>query len=128
MNNVLRPYLDSFVIVYFDDIFFYSYTWEDHISHLMQVLKTLKKHQCLHNLNKCDFSQQSLVYLKYVIGEGELKIDPMNMEAILRWSNPTNFIEVRSIFREVKYLWRSIASFLAIVVSLHVITTSGNIL
>jgi hypothetical protein len=35
MNGVLHPYLDSFVIVYLDDIFFYNATWEEHISHLM---------------------------------------------------------------------------------------------
>jgi hypothetical protein len=35
MNDVLCPYLDSFVIVYLDDILVYSATWEEHISHLM---------------------------------------------------------------------------------------------
>jgi hypothetical protein len=35
MNDVLHPYLDSFVIVYLDDILVYSATWEEHISHLM---------------------------------------------------------------------------------------------
>jgi hypothetical protein len=57
MNNVLFPYLDSFVIVYLDDILVYRDTWEDHISHLMQMLETLKKHQLLANINKCGFSQ-----------------------------------------------------------------------
>jgi hypothetical protein len=42
MNNVLHPYLYSFVIVYLDDILFYISIEEDHISHLMQVLETLK--------------------------------------------------------------------------------------
>jgi hypothetical protein len=35
MNDILQPYLDSFVIVYLDDILVYSATWEEHISHLM---------------------------------------------------------------------------------------------
>jgi hypothetical protein len=35
MNDVLCPYLDSFVIVYLDNISVYSATWEEHISHLM---------------------------------------------------------------------------------------------
>jgi hypothetical protein len=33
--------LFSFLIVYFDDILVYRSTWEEHISHLMQVLETL---------------------------------------------------------------------------------------
>jgi hypothetical protein len=43
-NDFLNAYLDSFFIVYLNDILFYSNTWEEHISHLMQVLETLKKH------------------------------------------------------------------------------------
>ena len=62
----------------------------------MQVLKTLKKHQVLANLKKCEFAQHSLVYLGYVIGGGELKIDPSKIEAIMKWSMPTNVFEVIS--------------------------------
>jgi hypothetical protein len=35
VNVFLCHYLDSFVIVYLDDIFVYNTTWEEHISHLM---------------------------------------------------------------------------------------------
>jgi hypothetical protein len=38
MNDAFHPYLDSFVIVYLDDILVYTFTWEEHISHVMQVL------------------------------------------------------------------------------------------
>jgi hypothetical protein len=37
MNDVLHPFLDSFVIVYLNDISVYSSTWEEHISHPMLV-------------------------------------------------------------------------------------------
>jgi hypothetical protein len=56
INDVLCPYLDSFVILYLDDILVYSATWEEQISHLMQVLETLKKHQLLANVKKWNFS------------------------------------------------------------------------
>jgi hypothetical protein len=111
MNDVLHPYLDSFVIVYLDDILVYSSTWEEHISHLMQVLETLKKHQLLANLKKCEFSQQSLVYLGYVIGGGELKIDPTKMEAIIKWLVPTNVTEVRILLGKHSTYGKFIASF-----------------
>jgi hypothetical protein len=55
MNYVLPMYLDSFFIFYLDDILVYSATWEEHISHLMKVLYTLKKHQLLANFKKCEF-------------------------------------------------------------------------
>jgi hypothetical protein len=56
MNDVLCRYLDSFVIMYLDDILFYSVTWEEHISRLMHVLETLKEHQILANIKKCELS------------------------------------------------------------------------
>jgi len=34
--------------------------------------------------------------LGYVIGGGELKIDPSKMEAIMKWPVPANVYEVRS--------------------------------
>ncbi|GJS88635.1 putative reverse transcriptase domain-containing protein [Tanacetum coccineum] len=34
MNRVYRPYLDKFVIVFIDDILFYSKTREEHVEHL----------------------------------------------------------------------------------------------
>ena len=57
MNDVLHPYLDSFVITYLGDILVYSYNWDEHTSHLMHVLETLKKHQILVNLQKCESFQ-----------------------------------------------------------------------
>jgi len=56
MNDVLHPFIDSFVIVYLGDILVYSATWEEKISHLMQVMETFKKHQLLENLKKCEFA------------------------------------------------------------------------
>ena len=43
MDNVLRPLLDDFVIVYLDDISIFSKTREDHVLHVNRVLDILKK-------------------------------------------------------------------------------------
>jgi hypothetical protein len=63
------------------------------------------------------------VYLGYVIGGGELKIDPTKMEAIIKWPVPTNVTEVRSFVGETQYLQKFIASFSVVVAPLHAITT-----
>lgn len=41
MNDLLRPYLRKFVLVFFDDILIYSSTYVDHLSHLHTVLNLL---------------------------------------------------------------------------------------
>jgi len=67
------------------------------------------------------------VYLGYVIGGGELKINHSKMEAIMKWWMSTNVFEVRSFIGVVEYLRKFIASFSMVVALLHTITTSGNI-
>ncbi|XP_019242900.1 PREDICTED: uncharacterized protein LOC109223097, partial [Nicotiana attenuata] len=43
MNSVFRPYLDSFVIVFIDDILVYSRSQEEHAEHLRVVLQRLRE-------------------------------------------------------------------------------------
>ncbi|XP_019244500.1 PREDICTED: uncharacterized protein LOC109224374 [Nicotiana attenuata] len=45
MNRVFRPYLDSLVIVFIDDILIYSRSREEHKQHLRVVLQTLRDSQ-----------------------------------------------------------------------------------
>jgi len=92
----------------------------------MQVLETLNKHQPPANLKKCEFAQQSLVYIGYVIGGGKLNIDPTKIEAIMKCSFPINVSEVRIFIRVAQYLRKSIASFLMVAKLPHAITTSGK--
>ena len=42
MNRVFHPYLDSFVVVFIDDILVYAKTKEEHREHLSIVLQTLR--------------------------------------------------------------------------------------
>jgi hypothetical protein len=61
-----------------------------------------------------------------MIGGRELNIDPINMEAIMKWPFSTNVIEVRSFVGVVQYLKKFIASFSAVVAPLHTITSGKS--
>ena len=55
INRVFKPYLDSFVIVFIDDILIYSKNKAEHKEHLRIILQTLKEHQLYAKLSKYEF-------------------------------------------------------------------------
>jgi hypothetical protein len=103
MNDIFRPLIDDFVIVYLDGILVFIETWNEHVMHVKRVLDVLKKEKLYVKLSKCDFGKTSLVYLGHIVGGGQLKIDPSKVEVIINWPKPTSTIEVRIFLGEVQY-------------------------
>jgi hypothetical protein len=55
MNDVFRPFLDNFVIVYLDEILIFCGTLDEHVRHVKQVLYTFKREKSCVKLSKCKF-------------------------------------------------------------------------
>lgn len=88
MNDVLRPFLDEFFIVYLDHILIFSKSRDEHVMHVNKVLDVLRKEQLFLKMSKCEFGKTSLVYLGHIVRGGGLKIDPSKVEVILNWPKP----------------------------------------
>jgi hypothetical protein len=67
MNDVLRPFLHHFVLVFFDDILIYNSSWAEHLQHVRAVLTMLHQHHLLVKRSKCAFNVTSIAYLGHVI-------------------------------------------------------------
>nr|GEW24689.1 putative reverse transcriptase domain-containing protein [Tanacetum cinerariifolium]GEY95245.1 putative reverse transcriptase domain-containing protein [Tanacetum cinerariifolium] len=55
MNQVCKPYLDKFVIVFIDDIIIYLKNKKEYKEHLKAILELLKKEKLYAKFSKCEF-------------------------------------------------------------------------
>ena len=75
MDDVLRSFTNSFVMVYLDDILIFNRIWEEHMFHIQQVLSTLQQHKLYSNLEKWSFSMDRVHYLGYTIDKHGVHVD-----------------------------------------------------
>jgi hypothetical protein len=88
MNDMLRPYLRRFVLVFFDDILIYSRNLVDHMHHLQLILELLKLHHFVAKYSKCVFAVPTIDYLGHVISACGVQPDQEKIQAILQWPVP----------------------------------------
>ncbi|XP_010555985.1 PREDICTED: uncharacterized protein LOC104825361 [Tarenaya hassleriana] len=114
MNHVLRAFIGKFVVVYFDDILIYSRSEEDHVSHLEQVLTTLRRENLYANLKKCSFCTDEIIFLGFVVSSRELRVDEEKIKAIRDWPTPTTIGQVRSFHGLASFYRRFVRDFSSI--------------
>jgi hypothetical protein len=82
INNVLRKYLDVFVVVYLDDILVYSKTYDDHVRDVRKVLQALVDAKMKIKPKKTEFHKIEVKFLGYIISREGLKMDQKKIEAV----------------------------------------------
>ena len=90
MNDVFRPYLRRFVLVFFDDILIFSPTLELHLQHLRTVLGLLLNHQLYAKRSKSVFGSSKVEYLGHIISGQGVSIDPKTTAAMMSWPSPAS--------------------------------------
>jgi hypothetical protein len=93
MDDVLRPFTNSFVVVSLDHILIFNRTWEENMWHIQQVFSTLRQHKLYANLEKISFGMNRVEYLGYIVDEHGVHVDPINIQVIHDWLAPTTLID-----------------------------------
>jgi len=126
MNMIFPHYLDSFVVVFVDDILVCSKTREEHEEHLKIVLQTLRDQQLYTKLSKCEFCLDKVSFLGHVISQGSIAVDPSMMEVVLKWESPKLVFEIRSFLGLAGYYQRFIKGFSKLALPLTKLTHKGQ--
>ncbi|KAJ8770542.1 hypothetical protein K2173_018033 [Erythroxylum novogranatense] len=111
MNRVFKSFLDQFIIVFIDDILVYSKSDEQHEEHLRITLETLRSNELYAKFNKCEFWLREVSFLRHVISEQGVHVDPKKIEAVVSWKAPKNVAEVRSFLGLAGYYRRFVEGF-----------------
>ena len=69
--------------------------FKEHDQLVRQVLQVLRQNQLYLWYEKYTFTQNTIKYLGFIVGNGEICIDPKKVEAIQAWPEPKNLINVQ---------------------------------
>ncbi|KAL4030064.1 hypothetical protein IC575_008297 [Cucumis melo] len=125
MNRVFREFLDTFVIVFIDDILIYSKMETEHEEHLRIVLQTLRDNKLYAKFSKCEFWLKQVSFLGHVVSKAGVSVDPAKIEAVTSWTRPSTVSEVRSFLGLVGYYRRFVENFSRIATPLTQLTRKG---
>nr|GEU59273.1 putative reverse transcriptase domain-containing protein [Tanacetum cinerariifolium] len=112
MNRLCKPYLDKFMIVFFDDIFNYSSRNKEYEEHLRLILKFLKKKNCMPNSvsvnsssRKYNFSSALLIVKAYAkiqprLSQSRIRIGALVMTINLSLPSQTHKAQVEILKKD----------------------------
>jgi len=95
MNKVFQTIIaKGIIIVYLDDILIFTKTEEEHEQAVQRVLEILAEHKLFLCLEKYKFHQRQIEYLRLVISENKVAMDPMKVTGVCDWPTLENWTDV----------------------------------
>ncbi|XP_042016278.1 uncharacterized protein LOC121764299 [Salvia splendens] len=115
MNQVFRPFIGKFVVVYFDNILVFSRSVAQHLEHLKQIFIVLREQKLYANAKKCHFLTEEVTFLGYVVTREGIRMDAGKIDAITSWPTPTSIHDIRSFQGLASFYQRFIRDFSSII-------------
>src|SRR5258708_9666745 len=105
-----------------NDILIYSASLTDHRRIAREILQTLCSYKLFLRPEKCKFECQEVDYLGLVISKDHIVMDPIKVQGVTDWPQPTKVKDVQSFIGFMNFYRRFIWNFSKIACPLHVLT------
>ena len=119
MEVVLAGLLWKNCFVYIDDVLVCSNTFEEHLTHLKEVLSRLQQAGLRLKAKKCLFLRDEVSYLGHVVTSQGIKPDQAKTEKIRDYPAPTDISQVRQFLGLASYYRKFVPEFAKIAAPLH---------
>jgi ribonuclease HI len=117
---------DQFVVIYLDDIRFFSRSDMEHCCHLRKVFLKCQKFGLSLNPKKSIFSMKEGKLLGHIVSAERVRIDPNRVEAIQTLSLPRSRKEFQAFWGKINFLRRFISNFAELVKHITAMLRKGN--
>ena len=111
MDTVLAGLKWQTCIVYLDDVLIFSPDFATHLTHLESVFQRFQKYNLKLKTEKCNFAQQQLRYLGYLVTPDGLLPDPEKIRAVRDLAVPTTKSQLGSFLGLTAYNRRFVRSY-----------------
>ena len=78
---------------------------------MKDVLEHLHKHWLYIHLEKCEFEQMTIEYLRLIISDGKAEMDPVKVQGVTEWPVPSSRKEIQSFLGFSNFYHRFIEGF-----------------
>ena len=86
-----------------DDLIVYSVSWDDHLTHLRDVLQRLRGAGLTANAKKCVFASDNIKILGFWVRQGKICIDDDKVESVKSYKLPKNKTQLKSFLGFVNF-------------------------
>ncbi len=123
MNDIFRDLItEGKVTIYLDNILIFTKDKAEHRRIMKQVLQRLRENKLFLKVEKCEFEVLETEYLRVIISENSIRMDPIKIAGIVEWPTPTRKQELQSFLGFTNFYRKFIKNYLKVVKALTALT------